>query len=94
MLFFECHELFGQEEFGKEADYRAVATMRRARKTGITPAFDTQSSRAEAISPKTVGTHEDQRVFRGNKWQANGGFRGDVFPGRYPGHRTAPWQGC
>jgi S-DNA-T family DNA segregation ATPase FtsK/SpoIIIE len=53
-LFSECHELFGHHSYGAEAADLAVQTMRRGRKTGITLAFDTQSSRADAIPPKIV----------------------------------------
>jgi hypothetical protein len=50
----ECHELFGDPSYGREAADLAMRTMRRARKTAIMLAFDTQSSRADAIPPKIV----------------------------------------
>ena len=53
-LFSECHELFSDPTHGREAADLAVQTMRRARKTAITLAFDTQSSRADAIPPKIL----------------------------------------
>ena len=53
-LFSECHELFGHDEYGELAADLATKTAKRARKTGITLLFDTQSSRKEAIPPKLV----------------------------------------
>src|SRR5688500_13555118 len=49
-LFSECHELFGDPNYGREAADMAVQTMRRARKTAITLGFDTR---------------EAERLFRG-----------------------------
>jgi DNA segregation ATPase FtsK/SpoIIIE, S-DNA-T family len=76
-LFSECHELFGHEEFGKEAADLAVQTMRRGRKTGITLAFDTQSSRKEAIPPKIVELVKVNACFAVKSWHSNDGFLGD-----------------
>ena len=53
-LFSECHELFGHDEYGAVAAELATKTAKRARKTGVTLLFDTQSSRKEAIPPKLV----------------------------------------
>lgn len=53
-LYSECHELFGHGEYGELAADLATKTAKRARKTGITLLFDTQSSRKEAIPPKLV----------------------------------------
>ena len=53
-LFSECHELFGHDEHGAIAADLATKTAKRARKTGVTLLFDTQSSRKEAIPPKLV----------------------------------------
>ena len=53
-LFSECHELFGDPNHGREAADLAVQTMRRARKTAITLAFDTQSARADAIRARVA----------------------------------------
>jgi DNA segregation ATPase FtsK/SpoIIIE, S-DNA-T family len=76
-LFSECHELFGHEEFGKEAADLAVQTMRRGRKTAITLAFDTQSSRADAIPPKIVELVKINACFAVKSWRSNDGFLGD-----------------
>jgi S-DNA-T family DNA segregation ATPase FtsK/SpoIIIE len=76
-LFSECHELFGHEQFGKEAADLAVQTMRRGRKTAITLAFDTQSSRADAIPPKIVELVKVNACFAVKSWRSNDGFLGD-----------------
>jgi len=76
-LFSECHELFGHEQFGKEAADLAVQTMRRGRKTAITLAFDTQSSRADAIPPKIVELVKINVCFAVKAWRSNDGFLGD-----------------
>ncbi|MGH3693220.1 MAG: cell division protein FtsK [Pseudonocardiaceae bacterium] len=76
-LFSECHELFGHEEFGKEAADVATKTLRRARKTAITLMFDTQSSRADAIPPKIVELVAINACFAVKTWRSNDGFLGD-----------------
>jgi len=76
-LFSECHELFGHDVHGKEAADLAVQTMRRARKTAITLAFDTQSSRADAIPPKIVELVKLNACFAVKSWRSNDGFLGD-----------------
>jgi S-DNA-T family DNA segregation ATPase FtsK/SpoIIIE len=76
-LFSECHELFGHEDFGKDAADYAVQTLRRARKTGITLGFDTQSSRKEAIPPKIVELVTVNACFSVKSWRSNDGFLGD-----------------
>jgi S-DNA-T family DNA segregation ATPase FtsK/SpoIIIE len=76
-LFSECHELFGHEQFRKEAADLAVQTMRRGRKTAITLAFDTQSSRADAIPPKIVELVKVNACFAVKSWQSNDGFLGN-----------------
>src|SRR5688500_18877502 len=70
-LFSECHELFGDPNRGREAADLTVQTMRRARKTAITLAFDTQSSRADAI-PRELNA-----CFAVKSWRSNDGFLGD-----------------
>lgn len=77
VLFSECHELFGHSEYGKEAADLAVQTMRRARKTAISLAFDTQSSRADAIPPKIVELVKLNACFAVKSWRSNDGFLGD-----------------
>jgi DNA segregation ATPase FtsK/SpoIIIE, S-DNA-T family len=76
-LFSECHELFGHPTHGREAADLAVQTMRRARKTAITLAFDTQSSRADAIPPKIVELVRLNACFAVKSWRSNDGFLGD-----------------
>lgn len=76
-LFSECHELFGHEEYGKEAADLAVQILRRARKTAISLAFDTQSSRADAIPPKIVELVKLNACFAVKTWRSNDGFLGD-----------------
>jgi len=76
-LFSECHELFGHPDHGREAADLAVQTMRRARKTAITLAFDTQSSRADAIPPKIVELVKINACFAVKSWRSNDGFLGD-----------------
>lgn len=76
-LFSECHELFGHEEYGKDAADYSVQTLRRARKTGITLGFDTQSSRKEAIPPKIVELVTVNACFSVKSWRSNDGFLGD-----------------
>jgi S-DNA-T family DNA segregation ATPase FtsK/SpoIIIE len=76
-LFSECHELFGHPHHGREAADLAVQTMRRARKTAITLAFDTQSSRADAIPPKIVELVKLNACFAVKSWRSNDGFLGD-----------------
>lgn len=76
-LFSECHELFGHETYGKEAADLAVQTLRRARKTAISLAFDTQSSRADAIPPKIVELVKINACFAVKTWRSNDGFLGD-----------------
>ncbi len=51
--------------------------MRRARKTAITLAFDTQSSRADAIPPKIVELVKLNACFAVKSWRSNDGFLGD-----------------
>src|SRR5688500_20297416 len=66
-LFSECHELFGDPNHGREAADLAVRTMRRARKTAITLAFDTQRSEERRVgkesraqrSRRTARTEQD-----------------------------------
>ena len=76
-LFSECHELFGDPNHGREAADLAVQTMRRGRKTAITLAFDTQSSRADAIPPKIVELVKLNACFAVKSWRSNDGFLGD-----------------
>ena len=76
-LFSECHELFGHAEYGELAAELAVKTIERARKTGITLRFDTQSSRKEAIPPKLVELVSVNCCFYVKTWRSNDGFLGD-----------------
>lgn len=76
-LFSECHELFGHKEYGEIAAELATKTIKRARKTGITLGFDTQSSRKEAIPPKLVELVSVNVCFYVKTWRSNDGFLGD-----------------
>jgi S-DNA-T family DNA segregation ATPase FtsK/SpoIIIE len=76
-LFSECHELFSHSGCGREAADLAVQTMRRGRKTAITLAFDTQSSRADAIPPRIVELVKVNACFAVKAWRSNDGFLGD-----------------
>jgi len=76
-LFSECHELFGHGELGGLAAELATKTIKRARKTGITLMFDTQSSRKEAIPPKLLELISVRCCFAVTSWRSNDGFLGD-----------------
>jgi DNA segregation ATPase FtsK/SpoIIIE, S-DNA-T family len=76
-LFSECHELFGHGDHGAMAAELATKTAKRARKTGITMLFDTQSSRKEAIPPKLVELVSVNACFYVKTWRSNDGFLGD-----------------
>jgi S-DNA-T family DNA segregation ATPase FtsK/SpoIIIE len=87
-LFSECHELFGSttplyegapktETVGKSAADFAIKTIKRARKTGISLWFDTQSSRASAIPPAIVELVGVNCCFAVKTWRSNDGFLGD-----------------
>ena len=76
-LFSECHELFSHATVGREAADLAVQTMRRGRKTALTLAFDTQSSRADAIPPRIVELVKINACFAVKAWRSNDGFLGD-----------------
>jgi DNA segregation ATPase FtsK/SpoIIIE, S-DNA-T family len=77
VLFSECHELFGHPEHGAIAAELATKIIKRARKTGITLLFDTQSSRKEAIPPKLVELVSVNACFYVKTWRSNDGFLGD-----------------
>ena len=76
-LFSECHELFGDKEFGEEAADLGVQTIRRARKCALWLGFDTQSSRKDAIPPKIVELVSVNACFAVKSWRSNDGFLGD-----------------
>ena len=76
-LFSECHELFGDKEFGEEAAELGVQTIRRARKCAMWLGFDTQSSRKDAIPPKIVELVSVNSCFAVKSWRSNDGFLGD-----------------
>jgi DNA segregation ATPase FtsK/SpoIIIE, S-DNA-T family len=76
-LFSECHELFNHPTYGREAADLAVQTLRRGRKAAITLAFDTQSSRADAIPPRIVELVKINACFAVKAWRSNDGFLGD-----------------
>jgi DNA segregation ATPase FtsK/SpoIIIE, S-DNA-T family len=76
-LFSKRHELFGHQAFGREAADLAVQTMRRGRKTAISLAFDTQSSRKDAMPLKIVELVKVNACFAVKTWRSNDGFFGD-----------------
>ena len=76
-LFSECHELFGHPDFGQEAADLAAQVLRRGRKAAVTLAFDTQSSRADAIPPRIVELVKINACFAVKAWRSNDGFLGD-----------------
>ena len=69
--------LFGHPVYGREAADLAVQAVRRGRKTAITLAFDTQSSRADAIPPRIVELVKINACFAVKAWRSNDGFLGD-----------------
>jgi len=75
--FSECHVMFGDKDLGDLAEEHAVGTMRRARKTGITLLFDTQSSRADAIPGAVIELMGWNACFSVKTWRNNDGFLGD-----------------
>lgn len=77
VLYSECHVLFGHKEHGEMAADLAANTMRRARKTGITLMFDTQSARNGAIPKKVLELITVNTCFAVKSWQNNDGFLGD-----------------
>jgi S-DNA-T family DNA segregation ATPase FtsK/SpoIIIE len=76
-FFSECHELYGSKEFGPLAAELSIKTIKRARKTGITLGFDTQSSRKAAIPPELVELVSVNCCFYVKTWRSNDGFLGD-----------------
>src|SRR3954447_12496726 len=76
-LFSECHELFGHPGYGQEAADLAAQVLRRGRKAAVTLAFDTQSSRADAIPPRIVELVKINACFAVKAWRSNDGFLGD-----------------
>jgi S-DNA-T family DNA segregation ATPase FtsK/SpoIIIE len=76
-LFSECHELFGHTGYGQEAADLATQVLRRGRKAAVTLAFDTHSSRADAIPPRIVELVKINACFAVKAWRSNDGFLGD-----------------
>ena len=76
-LFSECHELFGHKEHGERAAELAIRIIKRARKTGVTLVFDTQSSRKNAIPSELVELVSVNACFYVKSWRSNDGFLGD-----------------
>ena len=76
-LFSECHELFGHKEHGERAAELAIRIIKRARKTGVVLAFDTQSSRKNAIPSELVELVSVNACFYVKSWRSNDGFLGD-----------------
>ena len=76
-LFSECHKLFGHPGCGQKAADLATQVLRRGRKAAVTLAFDTQSSRADAIPPRIVELVKINACFAVKAWRSNDGFLGD-----------------
>jgi S-DNA-T family DNA segregation ATPase FtsK/SpoIIIE len=75
--FSECHELFGDKDSGELAASLAVQVAKRGRKTGVMLAFDTQSSRKNAIPSELVENMGVNGCFSVKSWRSNDGFLGD-----------------
>lgn len=76
-VFSECHELFGHADLGKEAGELAINVVKRGRKTGVSTAYDTQSSRTNAIPSQLVENVGFNGCFAVKTWRSNDGFLGD-----------------
>ncbi len=91
-LFSECHELFGHAEYGEMAAELATKTIKRARKTGITLLFDTQSQ-PQGGDPAEAGRagQRQRAASTSRRGGRNDGFLGDGVVRRgHPGDRAAP----
>lgn len=80
VVFDECHELFMDKDYGKEAAELAIRVMKKARKVGITLIWVTVSPTADSI-PRDVTRNTSHRVaFAVGDQVANDGLLGS---GRY-----------
>jgi S-DNA-T family DNA segregation ATPase FtsK/SpoIIIE len=76
VVFDECHELFMDKEYGKEAAELAIRVMKKARKVGITLIWVTVSPTADSI-PRDVTRNTSHRVaFAVGDQVANDGLLG------------------
>ncbi|MFD9430325.1 cell division protein FtsK [Streptomyces sp. NPDC060002] len=76
VVFDECHELFMNKEYGKEAAELAIRVMKKARKVGITLIWVTVSPTADSI-PRDVTRNTSHRVaFAVGDQVANDGLLG------------------
>ncbi|MFI8303696.1 FtsK/SpoIIIE domain-containing protein [Streptomyces sp. NPDC085927] len=76
VVFDECHELFMNKEYGKEAAELAIRVMKKARKVGITLIWVTVSPTADSI-PRDVTRNTSVRVaFAVGDQVANDGLLG------------------
>ncbi|WP_316740453.1 zonular occludens toxin domain-containing protein [Streptomyces sp. MK7] len=80
VVFDECHELFMDKDYGKEAAELAIRVMKKARKVGITLIWTTVSPTADSL-PRDVTRNTSHRVaFAVGDQVANDGLLGS---GRY-----------
>lgn len=76
VVFDECHELFMDKDYGKEAGELAIRVMKKARKVGITLVWVTVSPTADSI-PRDVTRNTSHRVaFAVGDQVANDGLLG------------------
>ncbi|MEW2253714.1 zonular occludens toxin domain-containing protein [Streptomyces sp. NPDC047869] len=76
VVFDECHELFMDKEYGKEAAELAIRVMKKARKVGITLIWTTVSPTADSL-PRDVTRNTSHRVaFAVGDQVANDGLLG------------------
>ncbi|MGW5427908.1 zonular occludens toxin domain-containing protein [Streptomyces sp. NPDC004059] len=76
VVFDECHELFMDKDYGKEAAELAIRVMKKARKVGITLVWVTVSPTADSI-PRDVTRNTSHRVaFAVGDQVANDGLLG------------------
>ncbi|KOG58436.1 cell division protein FtsK [Streptomyces antibioticus] len=76
VVFDECHELFMDKDYGKEAGELAIRVMKKARKVGITLIWVTVSPTADSI-PRDVTRNTSHRVaFAVGDQVANDGLLG------------------
>ncbi|MGH3816628.1 MAG: hypothetical protein ACRDRE_02485 [Pseudonocardiaceae bacterium] len=94
IVFDETHELFEHPTYGAEAAALSVKVIKKARKTGITLLFLTQSPTAtsdpEGPHPQLL---QRNRLRRGRPRRQRRPARLRNLPPRHPRHRTPPWRG-
>jgi S-DNA-T family DNA segregation ATPase FtsK/SpoIIIE len=76
VVFDECHELFMDKEYGKEAAELAIRVMKKARKVGITLIWVTVSPTADSIPRDVTRNTSHQVAFAVGDQVANDGLLG------------------